>query len=254
MDFDAYKKEVDTLQATYNNLKVLVPKLEEEVKGLKETISDLHQEIVNSEVVVENNQQALKEARDLHDTTINAERLELAQARQDFDTYKTSHRIEIEKSEAELKEWALTLTSKQTELANLLQKQVEAEKLLETEMASYAEKLGILTGERATINSIWTEIKEARKDTAEEITALELARMVTDKEKAEAAEMIRESEAKLTQANISLKEVRERDNLLSLKIDEYDRKEVLLGVERKRLQQKEVALNDRASIYESHSK
>jgi len=253
-DFDAIRKEVEALEARHLELSVIIPKLEEEEKGLKDKIGDLQQDVVNHEVVLENTLAETNRILSDHNKKLQNDKDFLEAERKDFERHKAEEQTEIDQQITIIKNREGELNDKQTELDTLLEQQVAGGKRLEEEMVGYAQKLNLLNDERIQIDKDRSAVNSLQNELNERERALSDKEALSEADRLKVADITAEAESALKAGRAMLKEAKERNNLVSLKEDEFNRKEVLLKDETRRLKQKEIALNDRAAVYESHQK
>lgn len=251
-DFDAIVKEVKNLEEKHTSLLVLIPQLEEEEKGLKESISAGQRELAQ----IEEEQEELRSSMDRIQETFNkqviVERSAIEVERKVFEDYKAKESAKIDSQIKLMKEAQAKLDEDRSELDTLLQKQVEINQQLEEGLADYKNKLEALDAERALFDGqkklFDVDVKDLEKRKA--ALANEEASVASDRQKA--TDILKDAEAKQSKANKAMAEAKEHKNLVLLKIDEYQRKEALLKEQAMKLRKREIAISDKEAVYSSY--
>lgn len=251
-DFDAILKEVQALRDEHLSLQVLIPKLVEESNGLKQSIAEAQKELVT----LEEQQQAIKDKTtqivdDIYaKLKVDTEKLRLE--KKEFDDTVSSKTKTLMTIAQQITKTEDELEAKENELANLLEKQVDGDKALQKALIDLDKRIGDTLLREAKVERETQEL-EAEKD---KVCALvlslsdEQARLMADR--LEVDSMTSQAKGLLKTAENKSQTIAEQNNLLQLRIDEYNRKDELMKTTSERLRKREIALNDKERVYNSH--
>lgn len=250
-DFDAILKEVQALRDEHLSLQVLIPKLAEEAKGLRLSIVDAQKELIQ----IEEQQQNLVAESKAEIDRLNSN---LAVSVQSFIEEKQNAEQSIEEANKDINERLAVLlgkeanfSAKENELANLLQKQVDGNNALQERLIQFEQRVGEHLKKEATFKRESEELEENRDKVGLLILTLSDEQTALARDRIEVDNMTREAQALLKTAQKKSGEATEQNNLLQLRIDEYNRKDELLKDSGKRLRKREIAINDKERVYNS---
>lgn len=252
--FDEARVELKELQTQYEELSVKVPKLEAEQKAAYDYLMQLKRDVTDAEDQLANVQQEIAKKQLDHRTEVNDKTGELNDLKIEVETYKATTEKQIEREKFDLKDQKTELEEEKNKLDTLLQRYVEDKKALDTDITNFHEQLVKHDKDLKEFNKERKSFEEQKKDLQKDFgkDSIEALRASIERDKQEAVDMTKEAQAKLKHASTMLREAKERNTLVSLKEDEYVRKEELLKEEKLRLSKKEAGLNDRAAVYNSH--
>ena len=262
---DDLHKELDETQAEHDRLKENIPKLQEKERELKEQIVELYNGITLEQEAHEKRQEVEKEALVRWKGSLDKAEQYLERRIESFEAYEkkakaknAEQELAIEDKKLAIKRGTLEeieeLNTKKNELNSLLDEQVRKENQLLRDLQAYQDKMtvyyiGVKDIDKKQ-NSLETKEKEMRKREM----AVEAQESTLQEQAQKAEETTRSADASLKAARAMLSEAKERDTLVSLRVDEYERKAMLLSERETFLQKKEVALKDRTAVYDSHIK